>query len=100
VHFLRLRPDYRPLARCCQFEDIIVQAQLNEAEHRGASKRPADNECDHRWFLSVTGGLAGIVLGVAFSWCITVIAGWRRPVSLVAITGGFRFSAAVGILFG
>jgi len=68
--------------------------------HRCANKRRANNGCDQRRFLSVTGGLAGIVLGVAFSWGIAVIAGWRAPVSLVAITGGFLFSAAVGIFFG
>jgi len=51
-------------------------------------------------FLSVTGGVAGIVLGVAFSWSVTIMAGWQAPVSSVAIAGGFLFSAAVGIFFG
>jgi macrolide transport system ATP-binding/permease protein len=51
-------------------------------------------------FLSVTGGIAGIVLGVLFSWGVTAIAGWPAPVSAVAIVGGFLFSAAVGIFFG
>ncbi len=51
-------------------------------------------------FLSVTGGVAGIALGVALSWSITIVAGWRAPVSAVAISGGFLFSAAVGIFFG
>jgi macrolide transport system ATP-binding/permease protein len=49
---------------------------------------------------AIIGGLAGIVLGVAFSRRITAVAGWRTPVSLVAITGGLLFSAAVGIFFG
>ena len=51
-------------------------------------------------FLSITGGIAGIVLGVGASWGITEIAGWPAPVSPIAIAGGFLFSAAVGIFFG
>ncbi|HVB67307.1 MAG TPA: ABC transporter permease, partial [Acetobacteraceae bacterium] len=51
-------------------------------------------------FLSVTGGIAGIVLGVAFSEVLSRLAGWRAPVSLLAVGGGFLFSAAVGIFFG
>ncbi len=51
-------------------------------------------------FLSVTGGFAGIVMGVAFSAAISYFAGWPAPISLAAIAGGFLFSAAVGIFFG
>jgi macrolide transport system ATP-binding/permease protein len=51
-------------------------------------------------FLSVTGGVAGILMGVAFSVAISVIAGWAAPISGTAIAGGFLFSAAVGIFFG
>ena len=51
-------------------------------------------------FLSVTGGVAGIVLGVAVSEAITLIAGWPAPVSVLAIVGGFFFSVAVGVFFG
>ena len=51
-------------------------------------------------FLSVTGGIAGIVMGVAFSAIISVVAGWATPISATAIAGGFLFSAAVGIFFG
>jgi ABC-type antimicrobial peptide transport system permease subunit len=51
-------------------------------------------------FLSVTGGVAGIVMGVVFSAIISVVAGWATPISAVAIAGGFLFSAAVGIFFG
>ncbi len=51
-------------------------------------------------FLSVTGGIAGIVLGVAFSEAITILSGWRAPVSLLAVAGGFLFSVAVGVFFG
>jgi ABC-type antimicrobial peptide transport system permease subunit len=51
-------------------------------------------------FLSVTGGIAGIVMGVTFSLFISVVAGWSAPISAAAIAGGFIFSAAVGIFFG
>ncbi len=50
--------------------------------------------------LSVTGGIAGIIVGVVFSEMISVIAGWPAPISLSAVAGGFLFSAAVGIFFG
>jgi macrolide transport system ATP-binding/permease protein len=50
--------------------------------------------------LSVTGGVAGIVVGVLFSAMISVLAGWPAPISLAAVAGGFLFSAAVGIFFG
>ncbi len=51
-------------------------------------------------FLSVSGGLAGIVTGVLLSALISVLLGWPAPFSLAAIMGGFLFSAAVGIFFG
>ena len=51
-------------------------------------------------FLSVTGGIAGIIMGVAFSAAISFFAGWPAPISGTAIAGGFLFSAAVGIFFG
>ncbi|MEJ2375019.1 MAG: ABC transporter permease [Pseudolabrys sp.] len=51
-------------------------------------------------FLSVTGGIAGIVMGVAFSVAIALVFGWSTPISMAAIAGGFLFSAAVGIFFG
>jgi ABC-type antimicrobial peptide transport system permease subunit len=50
--------------------------------------------------LSVTGGIAGIVMGVALSLAISLIFGWSAPISATAVTGGFLFSAAVGIFFG
>jgi ABC-type antimicrobial peptide transport system permease subunit len=50
--------------------------------------------------LSVSGGIAGILMGVLFSAGITVFAGWPAPISPTAIVGGFLFSAAVGIFFG
>ncbi len=51
-------------------------------------------------FLSVSGGLAGIVMGVALSIGISIIFGWPAPFSLAAVAGGFLFAAAVGIFFG
>ena len=50
--------------------------------------------------LSVTGGIAGIIIGVVFSGMISIFAGWPAPISLAAVAGGFLFSAAVGIFFG
>jgi len=50
--------------------------------------------------LSMTGGIAGIIIGVAFSKMISLIAGWPTPIAPAAIAGGFLFSAAVGIFFG
>ena len=50
--------------------------------------------------LSVTGGIAGIIMGVMFSEMISLVAGWPAPISLTAVAGGFLFSAAVGIFFG
>jgi macrolide transport system ATP-binding/permease protein len=50
--------------------------------------------------LSVTGGVAGIVVGIALSWLISAVAHWPTQLSPAAIVGGFLFSAAVGIFFG
>ncbi len=50
--------------------------------------------------LSVTGGVAGILMGVGFSLAIPIISGWSAPISGAAVIGGFVFSAAVGIFFG
>ncbi len=51
-------------------------------------------------FLSVSGGLAGIVTGVVVSAIISVVLRWPAPVSVAAVAGGFAFSAAVGVFFG
>jgi ABC-type antimicrobial peptide transport system permease subunit len=51
-------------------------------------------------FLSVTGGIAGIAIGVLFTQVISIFTGWPTPISFAAIVGGFVFSAAVGIFFG
>jgi macrolide transport system ATP-binding/permease protein len=51
-------------------------------------------------FLSVSGGFAGILMGIAFSAAIPVLFGWPAPLSLTAVCGGFVFAAAVGVFFG
>jgi macrolide transport system ATP-binding/permease protein len=51
-------------------------------------------------FLSATGGVAGILAGVAISLVISAVAQWPTSLSSGAIGGGFAFSAAVGIFFG
>jgi ABC-type antimicrobial peptide transport system permease subunit len=51
-------------------------------------------------FLSVSGGILGIVMGAAFSVAIAAFTGWLAPISWIAVVGGFAFSAAVGIFFG
>jgi macrolide transport system ATP-binding/permease protein len=50
--------------------------------------------------MSVSGGVAGILAGLALSQVIGLATGWPVPTSPVAIVGGFLFSAAVGIFFG
>jgi len=50
--------------------------------------------------LAVTGGVAGIIVGVVASRVISAVANWPTLVSPAAIVGGFVFSAAVGIFFG
>src|SRR5262249_12526418 len=51
-------------------------------------------------FLSVTGGLVGIIVGVVASKVISAVAQWPTFVSSLAIAGGFGFFAAVGLFFG
>jgi macrolide transport system ATP-binding/permease protein len=51
-------------------------------------------------FLSVSGGVAGIVSGIALSAAIPLVFNWAAPVSPTAIAGGFLFAAAVGVFFG
>jgi putative ABC transport system permease protein len=50
--------------------------------------------------LSLTGGLFGILLGVAVSLAIPRMLGWPTLISSMAIIGSVIFSAAVGIFFG
>ncbi len=51
-------------------------------------------------FLSVTGGIAGIVAGVAVSEILSAVAQWPVVISVVAMAAGFGFAAAVGVFFG
>jgi macrolide transport system ATP-binding/permease protein len=51
-------------------------------------------------FLSLTGGAAGILAGLASAAIISAVAGWPTLIPPMAIAGGFLFSAAVGIFFG
>ena len=51
-------------------------------------------------FLSVAGGVAGILGGIGISVLISTVAQWPTQLSAAAIVGGFLFSAAVGIFFG
>jgi len=48
----------------------------------------------------VSGGIAGIAMGVALSLAIALVFGWRAPISPIAIVDGFLFAAAVGVFFG
>jgi putative ABC transport system permease protein len=50
--------------------------------------------------LSLTGGAIGIVFGIAVSFVIPMMLGWRTLISLIAIVGSVIFSVAVGIFFG
>jgi putative ABC transport system permease protein len=50
--------------------------------------------------LSLTGGFAGILLGIVASLAIPLMLGWPTLVSTTAIVGSVIFSAAVGIFFG
>jgi putative ABC transport system permease protein len=50
--------------------------------------------------LSLTGGAIGIVFGIAVSFVIPMMLGWRTLISLVAIIGSVIFSVAVGVFFG
>ena len=50
--------------------------------------------------LSLTGGLFGILLGIAASLAIPRILGWPTLISMTAIVGSVIFSVAVGIFFG
>ena len=50
--------------------------------------------------LSISGGVIGVVLGLAVSYLFSVIAGFSFVVSGAAVAIGVGFSAAVGIIFG
>ena len=50
--------------------------------------------------LSLVGGLAGALLGIAVSVAISSIAGWPTLIAPVAVLGALLFAAAVGVFFG
>jgi putative ABC transport system permease protein len=50
--------------------------------------------------VSLAGGLAGIVVGVAAAWAIGYFAGWPAPIQARAVVPAFLFAAAVGVFFG
>ena len=50
--------------------------------------------------VSLAGGLAGIVVGVAGAWAIGSLAGWPAPIQARAVLPAFLFAGAVGIFFG
>ena len=51
-------------------------------------------------FISVVGGIVGIILGWLLTSGITLYAGWRTVVSFPAILLAFTVSAGVGVAFG
>ena len=53
-----------------------------------------------RTLISVVGGIAGIILGVALSMIITAVFDIKTIVSLFSIVIAFGVSALVGITFG
>jgi macrolide transport system ATP-binding/permease protein len=51
-------------------------------------------------FLSVSGGVAGVVMALGISIIMPLVFGWQAPISVMAAVGGFVFAAAVGVFFG
>jgi putative ABC transport system permease protein len=51
-------------------------------------------------FLSLLGGLIGIILGALIAYVASILINIGLPLSASAIMLGFGFSAAVGIIFG
>jgi ABC-type antimicrobial peptide transport system permease subunit len=50
--------------------------------------------------LSMVGGLAGAILGIAGAQLISYLAAWPTVLSVPAVAGSFLFSGAVGVFFG
>jgi putative ABC transport system permease protein len=50
--------------------------------------------------LSMVGGLAGVLLGIAVAQIISYVADWPTLLSTPAVMGSFLFSGAVGVFFG
>jgi macrolide transport system ATP-binding/permease protein len=50
--------------------------------------------------VSLTGGLAGIVLGWLITVALALVAGWSTSISVTSVMLAFLFSAGIGIVFG
>lgn len=50
--------------------------------------------------IGVTGGLLGILLGVAGARVVSLVAGWNTVISFAAIIGAFTVSVMIGLFFG
>jgi putative ABC transport system permease protein len=50
--------------------------------------------------LSLVGGVAGILFGIAGARLTTVVAGWPTIISAESVVVAFLFSLAVGLFFG
>jgi putative ABC transport system permease protein len=50
--------------------------------------------------ISVTGGLLGILLGVAGARVVSLVAGWDTVISSIAIVAAFSVSVMIGLFFG
>lgn len=50
--------------------------------------------------ISVAGGVLGIGLGIASSYAVSSIAGWKTIISSIAIVAAFGFSVMIGLFFG
>ncbi len=50
--------------------------------------------------MTLVGGAAGILAGVAVSWSITAYAAWNTRISVISILLAFAVSTAVGLVFG
>ncbi len=50
--------------------------------------------------MTLSGGLAGVLLGVGLSWVLSALANWNTSVSLWSVILATTFSVAVGVAFG
>jgi ABC-type antimicrobial peptide transport system permease subunit len=50
--------------------------------------------------LSMVGGFAGMLLGIAAAKLVSHLAEWPTLLSVPAVAGSFLFSGAVGVFFG
>ncbi len=50
--------------------------------------------------ISLSGGILGVILGIAFAKGISLYAGWKTIISMVAIIVSFLVAAMTGLIFG